>query len=91
MNIPLSVTVIGLLDGPVKLQITLLTLNVQFLSVVNSCRFEQSADMLSFTEQSPQSKVTLYCTVGQLESICDQLNVSSPRQTSVRLTLSGAC
>ena len=35
-NIPLSVTVIGLLEGPVKPQISLRTLNVQFLAVVDS-------------------------------------------------------
>ena len=35
-NIPISVTVIGLLEGPVKPQISLPTLNVQFLAVVDS-------------------------------------------------------
>ena len=92
MHVPLSVTVTGLLDGPVKPQITLPTLNIQFLSIVNSWRFEQVADASPLMEQLPQLEVVrLYCNVGQLGSICDQLNVSSPGRTSVRLTPPGAC
>ena len=67
----------GLLGGPVKPHITLPTLNVQFLSVADSCRLEQVADLSPPTKQLPQSELMTYCTDGQSESSWDQLNVSS--------------
>ena len=81
----------GSLDGPLKPQITLPTLNVRFLSVADSCRLEQVADVSALTEQFPQSEVVTYCTDGQLGSSWDQLNVSSPGRTPIRLTPVGAC
>lgn len=90
VHVPLSVTVTALLDGPVKPQIMLLILNVQFLSVAESWRFEQVADVPEPVEQLPQSEVMLYCTVGQLGSICVHANVSSSGRTLVRFTPLGA-
>ena len=82
--IPLSVTVYGLLGVPLKPRVVLMTLNVQFLSVSDSCRSEQVADVSSITDlgQLPQSDVMRYCTVEHPESSCDQWNVSSPGLTS---------
>ena len=80
----------GLLDIPVKPQITHPTLNVQFLSVADGCRLEQVADLSALTEQLPQSKLMTYCTNGQLGSSWDQLNMSSPGRTLIRLMPVGA-
>ena len=80
----------GSLDGPLKPHITLPTLNVQFLSVADSCTLEQVADVSPLTAQLPQSEVMTYCTDGQLESSWDQLNVSSPGRTLIRLMPVGA-
>ena len=82
---------IGLLDGPMKPQIILSTLNEQFLSVVDSDRLEQVADVSSLREQSPQLETIRYCTSEQFGSICSQLNLSFLGLTSVRLIPPGAC
>ena len=52
----------------------LITLKVQFLSVSDSCRSEQVADVSSITDpgQLPQSDVMKYCTVEHSESSRDQ-------------------
>ena len=83
---PLRVTVRGLLGVPLKPRVMLMTLNVQFLSVSDSCRLEQVADVSSLTDlgQLPQSDVMRYCTVEHSELSRDQLNVSCPRLTFVR-------
>ena len=65
-----------------------MTPNVQFLSVSDSCRLEQTADFSSLMDpvQLPQSDVMRYCTMEHSESSRDQLNVSCPDLMSVRLT-----
>ena len=62
INVPFSVTVAGVLDGPLNPQILLLTLNVQFLAVVDSCKLGQVAEVLFVTlgGQLPQSEVIEY-------------------------------
>ena len=71
---PLRVTVRGSLGVPLKPRVMLMTLKVQFLSVSDSCRSEQVADVLSITDpgQLPQSDVMKYCTVEHSESSRDQ-------------------
>ena len=66
-NILLSVTVMESLDGPLKPQMLLLTLNVQFLAVADSDRLEQVAEV-PVLEQLPQSEMMGYLTVEQLGS-----------------------
>ena len=60
MPLPLSVTVIGLLGAPLKPRVMLITLNEQFLSVSDSCRLEQTADVSLLREQVPQLEVMRY-------------------------------
>ena len=87
--LPLRVTVIGLLGFPPKPRTILLTLNVQFFSVVVSCRSEQIADVSLPTRQLPQPvcEVMTYCTGAQVVASCGQLNMSFPGPMLIRSTL----
>ena len=61
-NLPLSITVIRLLGVPVNPRLIPWTLNVQFVSVSDSCSSEHVADVSSVTdpEQFPQSDIIRY-------------------------------